>query len=85
MKMIFVHALKFWVCDWQIWAGNPAKFLRDLKGNEGAFIPRSADNYSELAAAHAEANAKSFHDLTTVQVKSEQQCPELTAETAPAA
>jgi carbonic anhydrase/acetyltransferase-like protein (isoleucine patch superfamily) len=70
----------------QIWAGNPAKFLRNLKGNEGAFIPKSADYYSELGAAHAGANTKSFHDLTTVQVKSEEQCPtELTAETAPAA
>lgn len=72
-------------CLSQIWAGNPAKFLRELKGDEGAFIPKSADNYSELGAAHAEANAKSFHDLTTVQVKTEEQCPELTGETAPAA
>jgi carbonic anhydrase/acetyltransferase-like protein (isoleucine patch superfamily) len=67
----------------QIWAGNPAKFLRELKGEEGAFIPKSADNYSELGATHAEANAKSFHDLTTVQeiteeVKPEEKSPELT-------
>lgn len=63
----------------QIWAGNPAKLLRELKGDEGAFIPKSADHYSELAAAHAEANAKSFHDLTTVQeVKIEEKSPELT-------
>jgi hypothetical protein len=70
----------------QIWAGNPAKFLRELKDDEGAFIPKSADNYSELAAAHAEANAKSFHDLTTVQevkteeVKTEEKAPELTTQ-----
>lgn len=68
----------------QIWAGNPAKFLRELKGDEGAFIPKSAENYSELAAAHAEANAKNFNDLTTVQevkteeVKTEEKSPELT-------
>lgn len=63
----------------QVWAGNPAKFLRELKGEEGAFIPKSADSYSELAAAHAEANAKSFHNLTTVpEVKTEEKSPELT-------
>lgn len=63
----------------QVWAGNPAKFLRELKGDEGAFIPKSSDHYSELAAAHAEANAKRFRELTTVQeVKTEEKCPELT-------
>ncbi len=32
----------------QIWAGNPARFLRDLKGGEISFIPISAQNYVEL-------------------------------------
>lgn len=33
----------------QIWAGNPAKFLRNLTDGETAFIPVSAQNYVELA------------------------------------
>ena len=31
----------------QIWAGNPAKYFRDLKPEEAAFIPISAQNYVE--------------------------------------
>jgi carbonic anhydrase/acetyltransferase-like protein (isoleucine patch superfamily) len=65
----------------QIWAGNPAKFLRELKGDEGAFIPKSADHYSELAATHAEVIAKKFHDLTYVpEVKPEEKSPEVKTE-----
>jgi carbonic anhydrase/acetyltransferase-like protein (isoleucine patch superfamily) len=33
----------------QIWAGNPAKYFRDLKSEEAAFIPVSAGNYVEHA------------------------------------
>ncbi len=33
----------------QLWAGNPAKYFRDLKPEEAAFIPKSAQNYIELA------------------------------------
>ncbi len=33
----------------QIWAGNPAKYLRDLKDGETSFIPVSSQNYVELA------------------------------------
>ncbi len=29
----------------QIWAGNPAKYLRDLTPEEAAFIKKSEDNY----------------------------------------
>lgn len=32
----------------QIWAGNPARYLRDLKDGEISFIPVSAQNYVEL-------------------------------------
>lgn len=32
----------------QIWAGNPAKYFRDLKPQEAAFIAISAQNYVEL-------------------------------------
>lgn len=29
----------------QMWGGNPAKYMRDLKPEESAFIPVSAENY----------------------------------------
>jgi len=33
----------------QIWAGNPARYLRDMKPEEAAFIPVSSQNYVDLA------------------------------------
>ncbi len=33
----------------QIWGGNPAKFLRDMKQEEKDYIAKSADNYVKLA------------------------------------
>jgi carbonic anhydrase/acetyltransferase-like protein (isoleucine patch superfamily) len=33
----------------QIWGGNPAKFLRDMKQEEKDYIAKSADNYVRLA------------------------------------
>ncbi len=33
----------------QIWAGNPARYLRDMTPEEAAFIPVSSRNYVELA------------------------------------
>jgi len=36
----------------QIWAGNPAKYMRDLKDGEISFIPISAQNYVELGAEY---------------------------------
>jgi carbonic anhydrase/acetyltransferase-like protein (isoleucine patch superfamily) len=33
----------------QIWAGNPAKYFRDLTQDEKDYIKVSADNYAELA------------------------------------
>lgn len=33
----------------QMWAGNPAKYFRDLKPQEAEFIAISAQNYVELA------------------------------------
>ncbi|EPS71345.1 hypothetical protein M569_03414 [Genlisea aurea] len=44
----------------EIWGGNPAKFLRKLTADEIAFIPKSADNYANLARIHAAENAKDF-------------------------
>lgn len=37
----------------EIWAGNPAKFFRELKEAERAFIPISAQNYVDLASDYA--------------------------------
>jgi len=34
----------------ELWAGNPAKFLRQLTEKDTAFFPVSADNYARLAA-----------------------------------
>ena len=33
----------------QMWAGNPAKYFRELKPEEIAYIPESASHYVELA------------------------------------
>lgn len=33
----------------QMWAGNPAKYLRDLKPEEAAYIPVSAQHYVNLS------------------------------------
>lgn len=33
----------------QIWAGNPAKYFRDMSESEKNYIKISADNYAELA------------------------------------
>ena len=48
------------IFQYQIWGGNPAKFLRNLKDDEIAFISQSATNYANLAEAHAAENAKDF-------------------------
>jgi len=33
----------------ELWAGNPAKLLRELKPEDVAFFPKSAENYVNLA------------------------------------
>ena len=33
----------------QLWGGNPARYMRDLKADEIAFLSKSADNYVRLA------------------------------------
>ncbi|KAH9321857.1 hypothetical protein KI387_016496 [Taxus chinensis] len=45
----------------EVWAGNPAKFLRKLTDEEIAFISQSAVTYEMLAEMHARENAKG-HD-----------------------
>ncbi|GBG58648.1 hypothetical protein CBR_g49 [Chara braunii] len=47
----------------QIWAGNPAKFLRNLTADESQFIAKSAESYAQLASIHAEECAKSFEEI----------------------
>lgn len=41
----------------QIWAGNPARYLRDLRPEEISFIPVSAQNYVELGEEYLAAQA----------------------------
>ncbi|KAL3634296.1 Gamma carbonic anhydrase 1, mitochondrial [Castilleja foliolosa] len=47
----------------ELWAGNPAKFLRKLTDEEIAFISESATNYINLSKVHAAENAKSFDEI----------------------
>jgi gamma-carbonic anhydrase len=42
----------------QIWAGNPAKYFRDMTQGEKDYIKTSADNYAELAREYKEAELK---------------------------
>eukprot|EP00884_Botryococcus_braunii_P018750 jgi/Botrbrau1/5559/Bobra.0023s0042.1 len=36
----------------QLWGGNPAKYLRELKPEEKSFLPKSAQHYVQLAASY---------------------------------
>ena len=36
----------------QVWGGNPAKYIRDLKQNEKDFMHKSAESYCALGAEH---------------------------------
>lgn len=47
----------------QVWAGVPAKFLRNLTTEEKEFLPVSADNYAKLAAVHAVETTKTFEEI----------------------
>ena len=44
------------VPEGQIWGGNPAKFLRDMKQEEKDFIAISTDNYVRLAEEYKQEN-----------------------------
>ncbi len=39
----------------QLWAGNPAKYMRDMTEAETAFLPVSAQRYAALAKAYLDA------------------------------
>ncbi|XP_027331586.1 gamma carbonic anhydrase 1, mitochondrial isoform X1 [Abrus precatorius] len=47
----------------EVWAGNPAKFLRKLTDEEITFISQSATNYTNLAQVHAAENMKPFDEI----------------------
>lgn len=47
----------------QIWAGRPAKLLREMAEGEAGFIEQSALNYSALADIHADENAKTAEEI----------------------
>ncbi|KAL2346315.1 hypothetical protein Fmac_000315 [Flemingia macrophylla] len=47
----------------EIWAGNPAKFLRKLTSEDIAFSSQSATNYANLAQVHAVENSKSYDEI----------------------
>lgn len=47
----------------QVWAGSPARFLRDLMEDEVQFVSAAAESYTQLAMLHAEENAKSFAEV----------------------
>ena len=47
----------------EIWAGRPAKLLREMAEGEAAFIEQSAINYSALADIHADENAKTAEEV----------------------
>ena len=47
----------------QVWAGSPAKYVRDVSEEEARAIGQAAVDYSKLGAVHAEENCKSFGEV----------------------
>ena len=47
----------------QLWAGAPAKFMRDMTAEEKAFTTTSAETYAEVGAVHAAEAGKSFEEI----------------------
>jgi hypothetical protein len=47
----------------QLWAGAPAKFMRDMTAEEKAFTVTSAETYAEVGAVHAAEAGKSFEEI----------------------
>lgn len=47
----------------QVWGGNPARFVRDLKPSEAAFLPESARHYVSVAAEHRNENGASLEEI----------------------
>ncbi|KAL3156422.1 hypothetical protein ABBQ38_000733 [Trebouxia sp. C0009 RCD-2024] len=40
----------------QVWGGNPARYIRDLKPNEKSFMHKSAEAYCALGSDHVKSN-----------------------------
>ena len=47
----------------EVWAGSPAKLLRQLEPEEAGFIAQAAADYAALAAVHAAENAKTTEEI----------------------
>lgn len=47
----------------QIWGGNPARFLRDLKPEESKFLTESAEHYVSVAADHLKEASLSLEEI----------------------
>ncbi|KAG0582936.1 hypothetical protein KC19_3G096100 [Ceratodon purpureus] len=47
----------------QIWAGSPAKFLRELTAEEQASLTGNTSIYMDLAEVHAHENSKTFGEI----------------------
>jgi carbonic anhydrase/acetyltransferase-like protein (isoleucine patch superfamily) len=53
----------------QMWAGNPAQYVRDITAEEKALISARADRYHELAMEHQEETDKTWMDLAEDQAE----------------
>ncbi len=51
------------VASGEVWAGSPAKLLRQLEPEEAGFIAQAAADYSALGAVHAAENAKTPEEI----------------------
>lgn len=47
----------------QLWAGAPARFMRDMTAEEKAFTTTSAETYAEVGAVHAAECGKSHEEI----------------------
>jgi carbonic anhydrase/acetyltransferase-like protein (isoleucine patch superfamily) len=47
----------------QVWAGRPAKYVRDVTVGEKEAIAQAAGDYARLSAVHCEENSKSFGEV----------------------
>jgi len=47
----------------QMWAGSPAKYVREVSEEEIEAIAQASEDYSALGAVHAEENSKTFGEI----------------------
>ena len=53
----------------QLWGGTPAKYMRDVKPDEASYIPKVAQSYVGLGAAHSKAVPHTVDDLSAVALE----------------